>query len=111
MNIRDSIPKVEDSIYFDEDFKKVLEDFIPTILNNYAKLVQVTPALSAAWRLDFYGLLRDMLPQYPDTMMWLTMRLNGLNSPTEWSGTRTSLAIIEDPMSINQFIAANYNSI
>ena len=110
MTIRASLPSVKNNLYFDEDFKKVLEDHLSLILNNFCEVAGISNATSATWRSDFYGLLRELAPQYPETLFWLTMRLNGLMSPTEWSGSRTSVIIVAEPTLIDQHIASNYNS-
>ena len=110
MTLRTSIPKTKNNLYYDENFRKVLEDHIGYILNNHAHVQAIKLSTSAAWRSDFYGLVRDILPNFPENLMWLILRLNGLTSPTEWSGTRDNI-ILTEPETINQLIAANYNSI
>lgn len=79
--------------YHTDGFKKVIEDFLPTLKQSEkTTTVTVDYAIAQKWTGDFYGLLKEL--KIPYNYRWVTMRANGLHSSSDWTGEDTSVVIV-----------------
>ena len=80
------------SIYYDDDFRRVLEDHLSLLKKDPStSVLNIAPQKAYKYEFDLYGLLSDynIQPQ----LHWLAMRLNGMTSPTDATKDITSLLI------------------
>lgn len=71
-------------IFYDPDFRNVLEDHVTLLQNDAAtEVVVVTPNVAYKFERDLYGYLSSLgnVPQY---LFWITMRVNGFASETDF---------------------------
>lgn len=100
MSINDLSSGTDQSVYYDPDFRNVLEDHI-----TYLKLVQTTttreipPGYAARYRGNFYMFLQSQgIQQY---MHWVIMRMNDMTSPTQFDESMTTY-LIPDVTTLSQ---------
>lgn len=94
--------------YYDEDLRLALELHIPYLLKNgRSTQVPIEPHKAARHEYDFYSLLLDL--HIPPYLHWITLRINNMTSPSEYSRDMLSVfipnpQIIENLKSINTTI-------
>ncbi len=89
--MRDPGPEV----YYDPDFRALLEAHIPYLrVSEATRTMAVDLSKTAVYRGDFYGFLNAVgIPAY---FHWIIMRLNDMSSPTEFDEKKTFLLVPED---------------
>jgi hypothetical protein len=79
---RDFLDNAGDALYYDEGFRRVLEDhrvYLRTVGN--VKRVTIQPGLAYRFEFNFYGLLKfHSVPQY---LWWIIMRMLEMTSPDQ----------------------------
>ena len=108
MSIKTYLPNVKDSIFYDETFRKMIEDHMGIIMAN-SFLYNIEPRMAAAWRGDFYGMLTENVSDLPVAWHWITLRLNGLLSPTDYSGQGGKI-LVPNYVELSSNLIAVYNS-
>jgi hypothetical protein len=80
------------SIYYDADFRNVLEDHM-TYLRQHSSTAQIDVEATKAikYQFDLFGLLREY--RVPEQLHWLTMRMNNMTSPTDATADISSLLV------------------
>lgn len=79
-------------IYYNENFRVVIEDHMTYLRNDPQSYYQnVTPAQAYKFEGDFFGLL-DQLNQ-PPQFHWIIMRMNKLTSPVYSQDTITQILV------------------
>lgn len=74
------------SIYYDDGFRRVIEDHMTVLRESpETREVDVTPGVAYKYAGDFYGLAQSL--GVPPHLHWVTMRLNGLFSPNDYLDT------------------------
>ncbi len=110
-SLYNSLPTQNTQIIFDDKFRNVMEDHIPALLANGNTIIQsVDPATAYEFSNDFYGLLDSLgVPWY---MQWITLRVNGLSDPSDYTSDKTAI-IIPPSAFINQLLNLyqNVNSV
>lgn len=72
-----------DDIYYDPDFRKMVEHHIPLLKSDRGSVSKVvTPTTVLRFEGDFYGLLSFY--EIPQKHHWITLRINSLLSPDEY---------------------------
>lgn len=70
-------------IFYDPDFREVLEKHIPYFLSGaLSQAISVEPNIAVRYEYDFYGLLTYYT--VPRWLQWFVMRLNGMTSPDQY---------------------------
>lgn len=69
--------------FYDRGFRRTIEDHLDTITNYATKNMVIDGAQAIAHKGDFFGLMRKLRVK-PD-LWWATMRVNGLQSPMEYT--------------------------
>lgn len=71
-------------IFYDPDFRNVLEDHVTILQNDAAtEVISVVPNVAYKFERDLYGYLSS-LGSVPQHLFWITMRVNGYCSETEF---------------------------
>lgn len=80
------------SIYYEESFRRVIEDHLPILLTdgNYS-VVTLDPTTTEPFSGDFYGLLKSN--SSPHYMHWIILRMNGYSSPVEYRSETISIKV------------------
>lgn len=82
MKLDEYLKGTDNTVFYDQSFRNVLEDFIPYILNQKSTQKRlVDPSLAYRFEFDFYGLLAHYSIDYH--LHWLIMRLAGLTAPNQ----------------------------
>jgi len=94
-------------IFYDPQFRHVLEDHMTWLRENHSEPLVLRPDEAYQWRGDFFGLLskKGVARQYH----WLVMRLNQYTSPNEF--IETIPAILVPNFSVIGKIAQSHNSL
>lgn len=96
-----------DSVYYDENFMRMIEQHRIYLQNVDGTEPRIIPEGEAwRWRYDFYGLLRYL--DIPEYLRWITLRVNDLKSPSDYTGLNTSLII--PSFTAIQMLASIYRS-
>lgn len=70
-------------VFYTNDFRNVLEDYMTTLRNSADTVtISVEPAVALKYRGDLVGLLTEL--NYPAYMAWIIMRMNNMNSPSDY---------------------------
>lgn len=70
------------SIYYDQAFRDVLEDYLSFLKNtNSTTTISVEPMVAYKFEFDFFGLLANYNIQ--PHLHWIIMRMNDLTSPSD----------------------------
>jgi len=77
--------------YYSTEFKQLLEDHLPNIKTRYMRTFVPTEEQNMRAEGDFYGLLTEH--NIPMDLHWVTMRINGLTSPTDYEGNLATVFI------------------
>lgn len=85
---------------YTKGFRNLIENHLTYLRNNFNSIVQLDPKKEQIFTGDFYNLLHYTQNVEQD-LYWVIMRINGLNSPLEYSGNLGTLIlpyrnIIED---------------
>ena len=87
-------------IYYRADFRAILEEHIPYMLDLKLYEQTVVPDnLMFKYERDFYGLLLEM--RLPMHLHWVTLRMNGLFNSNEYAGQKQYI-IIPDASEISK---------
>lgn len=83
----------DDGDYVSESFKTVLEDHLSILSNpkNIEEFKTISPIDANRFEYDFYGLLRNLA--VPVQHHWITMRINGYSSPSEYKKDKLTIKI------------------
>jgi len=79
------------SIYYDPDFRNVLEAHMTVLRQNVREIVAIDPAAAYKYEFDFFSLLS--FHKVPDNMHWIVMRMNNFTSPTDNDRTISNLLL------------------
>lgn len=79
-------PKVSDSA-----FKQMLEDHLSTFMVRSTDILELTPGQVVRCRGDFYAILTEN--SIDRKLFFITMRINGYHSPTDYEGTKNTITI------------------
>lgn len=84
------LAKGGDTIYYETGFRNAIEPCLPVLKKKGSDLrsIQIVPALADNYDGDFYGLLTEL--KIAPHMHWITMRLNDMRSPQEYTSAMTS---------------------
>lgn len=82
MALSDLMVDPGDDLFYDSDFRNVLEDHMTYLRDNFSQVKMISPDQSYQWRGDMFGLL-DVLG-YARQYHWLIMRLNQFTSPLQF---------------------------
>jgi hypothetical protein len=87
-------------IYYDPDFRNVLEDHL-TFLKTHSttRNIVMDPQRVYKYESDLFGLLNDY--NVPVSLHWLTMRMNDMTSPTDADLSITTL-LLPDSSTVDQ---------
>jgi hypothetical protein len=97
-------------IFYNPEFRNVLEDHMTFLRENHSHVVMVRPDQAFQWRGDFFGLLGNLNQEkVPRQYHWLVMRLNQYTSPTQF--TEDTPAILVPDYSVIEKIAQSHNSL
>ena len=93
MRITDRLPTSQNPMYYDADFRAVLEDHM-NFLREHSTTRTLVVAASDAYRFegDFYRYLCS-LGSIDRAFYWVIMRLNRMHSPTEFGSSVETLLI------------------
>jgi hypothetical protein len=107
MSINDLLIDMGPDIYYDPNFRNVLEDHM-TFLRTHPKtaLFTLTPDEAYQWRGDLFGLL--LAKNRPAQFHWLIMRLNNYTSPTQFK--QDTIGLIEPDYTVVDKIRQSNNS-
>lgn len=84
------------AIFYDPEFRKVIEAHIPYMRNMATQFpLKLTDSDANRYDGDFYGLLVK-LGSVPAYLHWITLRLNGMTSPHEYTRDMKIL-LVPDP--------------
>lgn len=80
------------AIYYDQAFMQVLESHLHLIRDHPStNQVEIDPQIAYKHEFDFNGLMRAL--NIPLHYSYAIMRVNGINSPTDYTHDRTTLLI------------------
>lgn len=103
------------NIYYDQDFRNVLESYLPYLRTvSTSSVLVVDRKRVIKYQFDFYGFLSTY--QVPPFLQWLTMRMNFLTSPQDdfqyLIGDEISAGsiVIPDMQEVNK-IATSYQTV
>lgn len=91
-------------IYFNQKWLRTLESMLDQIVQHPGVMaITVEPTLALRYQGDFYGLLTTQ--RIPSKYQWITMRMNGLTSPDQYTGeARTFIIPSSDQIEENRQI-------
>jgi hypothetical protein len=94
-------------IFYNPEFRNVLEDHMTWLRENHCQPVVLKPDESYQWRGDFFGLLsqKGVARQYH----WVVMRLNEYTSPHQFE--QDTQAILLPNETVIEKIAQSHNSL
>lgn len=83
------------TIYYDEDFRNVMEDHM-TLLRTSAttQVIAVDPGKAYKYEFDLWGFLTEY--NVPVELHWIAMRMNQMTSPMDF-GPAVETMLIPDP--------------
>lgn len=92
------------SIYYDPDFRNVLEAHMTELRSNSTDILNVEPAAAYKYEFDFFSLLANY--SVPDHYHWIVMRMNKFDSPT--ANTRDlSVLMLPDQRQISRIVSSH----
>jgi hypothetical protein len=94
-------------IFYDPEFRNVLEDHMSYLRENYCQVVVLQPDEAYQWRGDFFGLLSQK--GVPRQYHWLVMRLNQYTSPNQF--TEDIQVMLFPDYTVVEKIAQSHNSL
>lgn len=94
-------------LFYDSDFRNVLEDHMTFLRQNYCQTVVLAPDEAYQWRSDFFGLLQAK--GIPRQYHWLMMRINNYTSPNQFP--EDAIAILQPDFTVIDKIAQSHNSL
>tara|TARA_B100000767_G_C19660299_1_gene490662 strand:+ start:646 stop:981 length:336 start_codon:yes stop_codon:yes gene_type:complete len=75
-------------LYYDSNFRSVLEDHVPLLKNEAStELITVNPSTAYKFEYDLCGYLASI--DIPHHLHWITMRVNGWNKDTDFYNPST----------------------
>jgi len=102
------LPLPSQPMYYEDDFRRVLEDHLFYIRSAAdTKVVQIDPGLAWRFEYDFYAFLRYQ--SVPSHLHWLIMRLTGMYSPDQF--TRNKQIYFYPDETLLERIRSNHNSL
>ena len=99
------MPSTGNSAHYDENFRRVLEDYLPQ-LQAEATVQPVENFLAYKYEGAFFDYLYAM--KVPLIQHWIIMRLNGMTHPTQFDGRIKELLMPN--MATVDTIASNYKT-
>jgi hypothetical protein len=107
--INNSTKGLDNSLYYDERFRRVLDDHLPIFRQEkFHTKVLPEPAAANRNKNTFYDLLAESGVQYH--LHWFVMRLNGLGHPSEYDGEPFVL-LLPNEEELNKIVAFYQSSI
>lgn len=79
------------SIYYDPDFRNVLEAHMTYLRNTSNEYIAVEPSAAYKYEFDFFSLLAFY--KVPSHLHWVVMRMNNYASPTDNGRDLTALML------------------
>lgn len=80
------------NLFYDPAFRRMLETHIPMLrIHGSTDVIDLPPLATYRYRGDLYGYLR--IQGVPKDLHWLTMRMSGMDAPTQFDETITQLLI------------------
>lgn len=84
---------VKEKHYLTGAFRNVIEQYLEYLKNKASHLsVEIVPMDNEKYLGDFYGLLASL--KIPPEHRWITMRLNDLHSPMDYTGNLQMIKVI-----------------
>lgn len=106
MKIDDIAIPVGAEVYYTQGFRDCLEDHLFYIKENVRTVANIEPMTAWRWQSDFYSLLLHM--QVPVYLHWVTMRVNDMTNPNEYSPDQLQIRIVDE--GIIEDIRATYKT-
>ena len=77
-----------------ESYKRLMDDHFSLIKNLTSnRVIAIKPYEAIKYKGDFYGLLRNSMVD--DSVMYISMKINGYNSFSQYEGERTEFTIAD----------------
>jgi hypothetical protein len=96
------------TIYYNDEFRRVLEDHM-TVLRTSAgtRIIDIDAGTAYKFEADFYGLLVQL--NVPLHLHWVVLRVNNMTNPSEFKVPRTEgiELRIPDPNAIGQILQSH----
>ena len=105
MNVNDLMFSPGPAIYYDEDFRNVIEDHISALLRDSRTIsISIDSAMAYKYEFNLYALLNEL--QISPFKHWIILRMNGYRSPTEVDRTLEQLYIPDETV-LNQIVQSH----
>jgi hypothetical protein len=91
MKIHGLMNNIAEELYFDHDFRNILEDHLTYLKVTNSRVLNVTEHQNYKWEGDFFGLLDEL--KIPKEFHYLVMRMNGLQNSAYYKGDISVLLI------------------
>lgn len=92
------------SVYYDQDFRNVLEAHMTVLRQSAAEFLNVDPASAYKYEFDFFSLLA--YHKVPDHLHWVVMRMNNFHSPTDNTREIASL-LLPDQRVVSRILSSH----
>ena len=99
------MPNMPSLTYYDAAFRRVLEDYLPTLIETSATQ-DVDSFMSYKYEGVFFDFLQHM--KIPHSQHWIIMRVNDMTSPTQFDGRMKTMKM-PDFATVEE-IHANYRT-
>lgn len=103
-NLSKSIVRGTDQIFFDPDFRCVIEKHLTLLRSNTnTTTFPITEQVAEQWTGDFYGLLQSIKSNIDRSFYWIILRMNGYISSDQYDGKKINL-VIPDINQVNKIV-------